>query len=560
MNRKSKGIFYFSLFLSCFAFILYRAQYGVDTYHESVILKPSLDVTKGRILFRETFTHYGQMNTYFNALSIVLFGPTLYSVRIGIAFAYSISFSLLFFLSYKLFDFISAVACAMAFFLLLPFIFRNDIFLSWSTVYCIPLQLTLCSLILFMNKKRVILFSLIMGFILTILFHTRQPMGGLSFLILIFTLLFLIMKGFIIRKKSLIKLNFIILLFMIAGFIITNLIIVLHMIYNESFEHFFFQNIRWALFGGATHTILSLTAFDNLFPDFKISLLFFTFLSLLKYIYKLNKFLFALLFLLTLFSLENLIMIDVPNLFPYFLIFLAVQYLVTGRFKKLKIAESKGILLLALATASWINFHPNSSHLLNSFLPFIFIIPLWINQEQESKLSKHLFILLFVFIIIYRLISVYRQAQIDLAQYDKHQHQTGVFKGIYLKTEISTSLNNLDKSFLVAKRIRGQDPNPPILNTSSNPYISMLTENPWNYDPNNFFWIGLPFKLWEKEDEYLTELKKINPIIVTVEDIHSPIFELKIKKLGYQLVSTASVSLNYTPSKIMKFWVINGTQ
>jgi hypothetical protein len=554
-KRIGSSLFYILLFLFCFLVILYKAQYGADTYHESVILKPSLDVAKGKILFLDTFTHYGQMNTYFDAFWIYLFGPTLYSVRIGISFAYSISLCLLFFLSHKLFDLKTAILCSISYFFLLPFIFGYNSFLSWSTVYCIPLQLLLCILILFLDRKNILPFSIGFGFVLTLLLHTRQPMGAISTILFLFAICFLIGKGIILNRGTQIKFNIKLLAYSILGFILTNLLIIFQMVYNNSLEQFYLQNIHWALFGGATHPITAMTAFSNLFPMFIHSSFFFLFLFLLQFIYKLNRFLFGLIYVSSFYFIEKFYSIQVQNLLPYIVIYLSVQYLIKGNFRFLKVGQSKGLLLLALASASWINFHPNTNHILTSFLPFLFFIPFFLNQNHGYSIPKFLLFLFIVYLIIFQSNNGRHYSEKnELVQFDDKPYSGGVLKGIYLWKTTSSSLKNLEKSFEEARIIRGDEKNPPILNTTNNPYISLLTENPWNYDPANFFWIGLPFKLWDKSD--VNDLEKVNPIVITGEDVHSPAMESKIKILGYQCVSTTNVDLIYTSTKVVKFWVI----
>ncbi|MCS6273708.1 MAG: hypothetical protein H2169_05070, partial [Opitutus sp.] len=45
------------------------AAIGVDSHHDGIMLKPAMDVLSGQVLFRDTFSQYGPLTTYFQALA-----------------------------------------------------------------------------------------------------------------------------------------------------------------------------------------------------------------------------------------------------------------------------------------------------------------------------------------------------------------------------------------------------------------------------------------------------------------------------------------------------------
>lgn len=63
------------------AWLLPLANYGVDPHHDGIMLKPALDVLSGQAVFRDTFTHYGALTTYLQAMAL-WFQPTLLAVRV----------------------------------------------------------------------------------------------------------------------------------------------------------------------------------------------------------------------------------------------------------------------------------------------------------------------------------------------------------------------------------------------------------------------------------------------------------------------------------------------
>jgi hypothetical protein len=62
------------------------ARIGLDPHHDGIMLKPALDVLSGQVLYRDTFSQYGPLTTYLQALALAV-EPTLRSVRVLTALA-----------------------------------------------------------------------------------------------------------------------------------------------------------------------------------------------------------------------------------------------------------------------------------------------------------------------------------------------------------------------------------------------------------------------------------------------------------------------------------------
>ncbi len=57
------------------------ASIGLDAHHDGIMLKPALDVLSGQVLYRDTFSQYGPLTTYLQALALAVH-PALLSLRV----------------------------------------------------------------------------------------------------------------------------------------------------------------------------------------------------------------------------------------------------------------------------------------------------------------------------------------------------------------------------------------------------------------------------------------------------------------------------------------------
>jgi hypothetical protein len=86
------------------------ADLTVDPHHDGIMLKPALDVLSGQVLFKDSFTQYGPLTTYLQALALGL-SPTLLSLRLLTVAAYAGS---LFFLYLAWREFLPRFLCVVA--------------------------------------------------------------------------------------------------------------------------------------------------------------------------------------------------------------------------------------------------------------------------------------------------------------------------------------------------------------------------------------------------------------------------------------------------------------
>ncbi len=71
------------------------ASVGLDPHHDGIMLKPALDVLSGQVLHRDTFSQYGSLTTYLQALALAVH-PALLSLRVLSVFANAASLFFLF--------------------------------------------------------------------------------------------------------------------------------------------------------------------------------------------------------------------------------------------------------------------------------------------------------------------------------------------------------------------------------------------------------------------------------------------------------------------------------
>jgi len=188
--------------LPIYAFVLTLAFAGffsmleVDTFHDGILLKPALDVAKGKILFKDTFTQYGALTTFIQTLGIKIFGPYLISLRLTAALFYAASAVALWKIWLRFLSLFATGVTFLIWLLLSPYYIL--LFHPWSSIYALFFQsLSLIFLLRFFDtQKKSFLIAAGVGAALT--FWCRQPVGVLLFAAIIFFWVFLAL----IRRQS----------------------------------------------------------------------------------------------------------------------------------------------------------------------------------------------------------------------------------------------------------------------------------------------------------------------------------------------------------------------
>lgn len=82
------------LFIIVFSYsvLRYFASLGMDAHHDGFMFKTALDLAHGKILYRDTYSQYGIIPSYIQALFILAFGERILSIRIATVVVYVLAF------------------------------------------------------------------------------------------------------------------------------------------------------------------------------------------------------------------------------------------------------------------------------------------------------------------------------------------------------------------------------------------------------------------------------------------------------------------------------------
>lgn len=170
------AIFAFSL-----PFVYQLAISGFDPHHSGLLYKGALDVANGKILFLETFTQYGALTTYVQALALLIGGKRVTSILFTTALFYAVNYLLLYRISRRFLNRALSVTAVLFTLFLAPFYYW--VFHPWSSVYAITfLMLSLEMLLCFFERKGVSaqIFAGLSGLSAVLSFWFRQPVGLVS--------------------------------------------------------------------------------------------------------------------------------------------------------------------------------------------------------------------------------------------------------------------------------------------------------------------------------------------------------------------------------------------
>lgn len=149
------------------------------------MLKPALDVLSGKFLFRDSFTQYGALTTYLQALTLAV-QPTLLAIRTVTVILYALTLFCLY-AAWRIIlpRSLTVVACAL-FILFIP-VYETDpwnnehwMLLPWSSAYAMMFQsFGLYALFRVIKGDQPERWGLALGVICAAVFWCRQPVGVL---------------------------------------------------------------------------------------------------------------------------------------------------------------------------------------------------------------------------------------------------------------------------------------------------------------------------------------------------------------------------------------------
>lgn len=173
----------FLIFALTLPLVYHFARIGFDPHHTGLMYKAALDVAEGLHLFSDTFTQYGALVTWLQALSLLIFGKQITSILFCTALFYALSYALLYLVSRRfLGPWLSSIATVTTIFLA-AFYFWD--FHPWSSVYALfflLLSLYLSLLALDREGSRFLLLTALSGLCAALVFWCRQPAGLVAIL------------------------------------------------------------------------------------------------------------------------------------------------------------------------------------------------------------------------------------------------------------------------------------------------------------------------------------------------------------------------------------------
>ncbi len=164
------------------AWLLPAVNYGVDAHHDGIMLKPALDVLSGQSLFRDTFTHYGALTAYLQAVALWIH-PTLLAVRIQTAATYVITLLFLYAAWRQLLPRSLTVLSCGLFALLIPTYELDWIgdywkLMPWSSAYALMFQsIGLYALLRMIRGGAPVSCAVLLGAVSAAVFWCRMPVG-----------------------------------------------------------------------------------------------------------------------------------------------------------------------------------------------------------------------------------------------------------------------------------------------------------------------------------------------------------------------------------------------
>lgn len=493
----------------------YYARYFVDPHHEGAIFKPALDVSKGLICYRDSFSQYGPLPTLLAAIGIELFGPYLFVVHIVTALFYGLVGVMLYLLSEKFIPKFLAVLVVILWLGVAGYI--GNAFLPWSSVYALFFQLlSVFFLIKYLEDKKSYPWLFLAGFIAALSLMCRLPAGVFQMAAMVFFLLCIEIRPSL-NIHSLIRST----LLLSTGFVAGATPFIIWFSINGALNDWYLQNIKFGTF--------FISEFGS---KFDISYLF-PFGAAGKY--QSGSFLYGIL----------------PTLNIVALLFLVWKIL---RNKALSVSEYAVLSVAMIAIGSWSQYFPipdTDFHAYWAAAPMMPVVAWLIWSITQAFLSKVNIVFhnrigfkLTVSIASVFLISLYwtRLDQVlTTALSPAKQHWVQVndpiqLKGMLLAPDVAegyTEVNSALAAYISAH------PNAPIISASYENFVGTFNENTINFHPLTVEWSNhYPFMLSlypDYNERFNDYLEKNKPLIIARKSLNIPAgyIELKAYSLFY---------------------------
>lgn len=230
----------FIWFLITLGFASWFSLLGIDPHNDGILLKPALDISEGKMLYKETFTQYGAIVSLLQSLFLIIFGKTLLVLKLQIALIYALNCFLLWKICSRFLPIWLCQTTAFVSIALAPYFL--DISLIWSSVFALFFQLLSFYLFIKYFEIRNWRYMFFAGFFASCIIWSRLPVGIMS--------LFSYLIFFLFIQFSSKKLEYKIIYFFLWGYLICNLIFILWIVLNGAFIDFYLQTFKFAYVWG----------------------------------------------------------------------------------------------------------------------------------------------------------------------------------------------------------------------------------------------------------------------------------------------------------------------
>lgn len=167
-------VHFFLILFTCFVFGFFSLFY-IDGAHDGIVLMPALEVLKGKILFKETFTQYGALFTWVHAVGLRLFGEHVLSLRLMTLLAYALTAVVLWESNRRFLPFRWNMLAFLLWISLAPVYWW--FFHSWSSVFAALFQCLSALLAIRYIESRNSRYLVFSGVLASLVFWFRQPVG-----------------------------------------------------------------------------------------------------------------------------------------------------------------------------------------------------------------------------------------------------------------------------------------------------------------------------------------------------------------------------------------------
>jgi 4-amino-4-deoxy-L-arabinose transferase-like glycosyltransferase len=461
---------------------------GVDPHHDGIMLKPALDVSRGLVLFKNTFTEYGGLSTYIQALALKIFGEYLLTLKILTAIFYALISVLLYYISIKFLPKFLAFISIILYFAIAPY--YSFTFLIWSSVYALFFQLWGTLVLINAISKKSSTKFLYVGILTALAFWCRQTVGVTMFFAVIGYFMYLI-----VFKKNKFKKIQLYLFKYILGTLTICFLFLIYLFSTSSFTDWWKQTIIYNYEWGKTYT-----------GNYNV--------------FRLIFFLFD--------TVDPKGLINFWTLIP-----------VTTLLFFIKNWRHKNLTALTLiGLASWTQYFPlnDSVHLFWAAMPMLPLFALFIfqlfkdfllNKNQFTKhLSKYATALLMVIIFIPNLNYSLKAARQKITNHYVYLQQPTILRGLRIGDSDAQFYTNLYQKI---EKYFSNNPNGNVIDNGPDPLYLTFDPRIKNIYPMFFNWFSIKQSVYPNYDQQVNQYIKNNqPLIVSeIQDIPQNYCQIK---------------------------------